>query len=467
MIPLASVVENSLTIIIYLTLCLVDNSVNPPLSPSLTPKKTSEKVIVIGAGFAGLSAAKTLQNQGYEVQILEARNRIGGRVWSEPFENHTIELGASWIHGIENNPLYLLAKELGVTVFTSHFEHSILYRSDGSQHPLSNDEINSIKERIETFCQFLCNRLSSVSLLSVLNLARLAGIISPVSDIGDYLIHTLAEDPNGADAADLSIDNYKDGEPMEGDEVLVTGGYKTLIDHLAKGLKIDLNCEVATIDYSGAAVIRITTREKHVYQADRVIVALPLGVLQSMGVRFIPQLPEVKRDALKKLNAGSVNKVWLRFPEIFWDDKELIEYASPVKGYFTEWFNLAPANHQPELVAFLPGKYGAELEQLSDKDVLRNAMNVLNMIYHDRTVPEPVAYRITRWHKDRYARGSYSSLGVDGKFRHREILAEPLEGSRVFFAGEHLSRFPGTTHGAYLSGERAAKELISQKMFSL
>jgi monoamine oxidase len=190
-------------------------------------------------------------------------------------------------------------------------------------------------------------------------------------------------------------------------------------------------------------------------------VTLPQGVLKAGYVTFSPALPEEKLRAIERMRMGILNKVYLRFPRIFWpEEPDMLGYVSERKGEWTEWLNIAHYTGQPVLLAFNAADYGRAIEDLTDDEIVAAAMATLRTMFGD-DIPEPEAALITRWGADPYAHGSYSFMALGANPDHYDDLAAPV-GGRVFFAGEATSAdFAATVHGAYLSGLRAAEEILA------
>ncbi|MBI3162866.1 MAG: FAD-dependent oxidoreductase, partial [Chloroflexi bacterium] len=153
------------------------------------------------------------------------------------------------------------------------------------------------------------------------------------------------------------------------------------------------------------------------------------------------------------------NKVYLKFPQIFWDEKfEQIAYMGERVGEWCDWLNFAPYIGEPVLMAFHGGAKGYAIEELSDDEIIAGAMKTLRVMYGD-SIPEPEGYVITRWGNDPFAFGSYSHVPPFASGEDYDALFEPVD-DVLFFAGEAASReYPATVHGAYLSGVAAADEI--------
>lgn len=437
----------------------------PPAPASRSSGRTDGSdpdVIVIGAGIAGLAAARHLTDRGRNVLILESRDRIGGRIWtSTTWAGAPLDLGASWIHGIDGNPIYRLAQQSGVQTVVTDGDSITYYLPDGR-------ETNGQQSR----------RLESWG-------TRAAGAVTRYQDEEDTDTSIRAavqaavatDPPSGLDAAFLSyqlneyeqeyagsVDDisalYFDSDaPVEGDDVLFPCGYRQLTDRLATGLRTLLGHTVTRVDWSRDTVT--VTTDQGPFTAARVIVTLPLGVLQSGSVTFVPGLPQATAEAISALGFGVLNKCYLRFPHPFWADTDWIGYVPPSDrpGQWSQWINVARPTGQPILLGFNAADFGREIETWSDTAVVDSAMATLRTIYGP-AIPNPVATQITRWASDPHALGSYSYAKVGSVPTMRDDLAATVDG-RVHFAGEATDpQSFGTVHGAYRSGLRAAEEIL-------
>jgi predicted NAD/FAD-dependent oxidoreductase len=274
-----------------------------------------------------------------------------------------------------------------------------------------------------------------------------------------HFIHALIEQEYAADLADLSLWHWDEVEEFYGANVLFPGGYDQVAVRLAEGLDVR----------TGHAVRRIASRRKRVrvrtsrgpFEADRIVVTLPLGVLQAGAVRFDPPLPRRKQEAIAHLRMGVLNKLCLRFGRPFWPpDHDWLEYMGGPGGAWAEFFNLHRYAGAPVLVAFNAGSQALRLEALPDADVVAEATAALRRMF-GASAPDPDGWRLTRWASDPFARGSYCHIPPGASGEDIDALAEPVD-ERVFFAGEatHRAHY-GTVQGAYLSGVRAA-DLIAE-----
>ena len=424
----------------------------------------SVEVIVIGAGVAGLAAARRLHDAGVPVMVLEGRDRIGGRVWTNRIWADTpLDMGASWIHGLRHNPIAKLAAELGIKTVVTDYDNLALYNTDGRK--LSGAEQHKldkwVEEVLEAAAAFGEQLDQDIALQDGVNqVLGEAPLTSEDRRQINYALNTLIEHEYANDISQMSLWYWDEDDEFGGDDVVFPGGYDWLVQALAAGLDIRLNQVVTRVEYDGDRV-RVVTHEGE-FAAARAIVTLPLGVLQSGAVQFEPPLPQAKQAALQKFGSGVLNKLYLRFPEVFWDkEADLLGYIAANKGEWAEYLNIYKVTGQPVLLCFNAGTYGLAIEKWADEAVVAAAMNVLRTIY-GHSIPDPTGWLITRWGSDPFAQGSYSSPGIGSSNADRDTLAEPIA-DRLFFAGEATIRdYSATVHGAYLSGQRAAEQILTR-----
>lgn len=418
------------------------------------------QVIVIGSGLAGLAAAKQLQTQGLDVLVLEARDRIGGRLWtSQKWPGTPLDLGASWIHGVDDNPMTELADEVGAERISTSYDRNIIYDFTGRELSDSREaDYRRLRSRVQKALHAAQDADQDKSIRDVItDVARQLQADNATQQLLDFIVNSEIEQEYGGSATRLSAHWYDHIESFDGEDALFVDGYRVIIDFLSKGLAIKTNEVVKQIDWSKSPVKVITSNQE--FTAEKVLVTLPLGVLKAGHVEFKPELPESKTKAIDGLEMGILNKCFLKFAEIFWpDDVDWLEYIPKSPGEWTEWVSFARTTGKPVLLGFHAGDRGRAIEALSDRDTVASAMRTLRTIFGPH-IPEPIDFQITRWASDPFALGAYSYNPVGIHPRARDELAKPLR-DRLFFAGEatdpdHFA----TAHGAYLSGLRAAEEI--------
>ena len=442
--------------------CGSSSNVSTNTTPDITTpsQPLAKTVIVVGAGISGIKAAHQLDAAGFDVQVLEGRDRIGGRTWTDNSLGAPIDLGASWIHGINGNPLYELAQQQNLPLHTWDYDNSVLYNQQGEIDSNLENRLQSVESDMENWAFTALMANSNATVLDALNIGRNNGDLDDFSEAEIAYIETgYIEHEIAADVSDIAIQPLNSIDGFNGSEVVFPQGYDALTKNLAQQLNVQLNTWVSEIDYSGEQ-IKVSTSKGN-FSADYVIVTVPLGVLKKQKINFTPALPEDKLNAINSLDMGVLNKVYLKFDSIFWDNSITnMAKISEQKGQFVDWLNLEPATGMPILMAFNGAEFAKQTEQMSEQQVVDQAMNTLRSMY-GQDIPLPAKYVVTRWHNDTFSYGSYSYVPKGATANMREDLAEPVQ-NRVFFAGEAThSDYPSTVHGAYLSGEREAERIIA------
>ena len=426
-------------------------------------KKT--KILIIGAGLSGLTAARKLSDCGlFEVVVLEGRDRIGGRIWTDRSSFPCpVDLGASWIHGNKKNPLFALASA----------EHIKLLETENGVKPatfFSNgkvvDEVD--RKRIESAYRKVHNAAAekqdslkgkdiplSLAFEQVLQNIQL----DPTEEAGvRHLIAAEIENEYSTDGDNLSFQEWDADASFHGEDLLVPDGYDQLLKPLARGIEIKLKHVVTSIVYNKSGVtVRCDNGSEH--KADFTVITLPLGVLKSGKIKFSPDLPARKKEAIDSLGMGVFDKTYLSFPSRFWpEDLAWIEYIGKNPQQWPMFLNLWKVESKPVLVAFNVGRFARELESKTDDEIANLAMLVLRKMYGS-SIPDPIATKTTRWGADPFALGSYSYVPVGKSAKLFDLLQEPVA-SRLFFAGEATnSSNYSAADAAYLSGIKVADEL--------
>lgn len=415
-------------------------------------KPQAGRVVIVGAGIAGLAAAAELQAAGWnDVVLLEARDRIGGRIWTSRIGGHPIDLGASWIHGVDGNPIAKIAAENNIQTLPTEYDNKSVYFQNLSQpHP-------SMEHIVEGFWQYAQQR-PSVTLRKLFETyVKKSGLTEEEQHYLTYVLNTVIEHEFGADIDDLSLKSITGGKTWTGRDVLFSCGYEQIVEVLATGLDIRTGHAVSEIDYRGLDVV-VTTAKGATIEAAFVVVTVPLGVLKKSSITFIPELPLTNQRALDGLSMGVLNKTCLLFDEVFWPPNvEVIGYVSSRHGQWAETINLYRDTRRPILMMFNAGSYGVQIEEMTDEEVVREALAALKSMFG--SVPAPKEVLITRWLSDPWSHGSYSYVPVGSSFRLHAELSKPIE-NKVFFAGEATHHeYPATVHGAFLSGVCAGRSI--------
>ncbi|KNE69129.1 hypothetical protein AMAG_13986 [Allomyces macrogynus ATCC 38327] len=572
----------------------------PVTAQSSTASARQRTFVVIGAGMAGLACARQLQHVFSassaplpKVIVLEARNRVGGRMYTHPLYTKTrsesrgtahstgVDLGAKIVTGWEGgNPIKTIVKHqlnlmahdvtratrlydangvpvpderdvLCEAVFNEILEETVRMRasaedSTGSMNDVERGEAGDEDDDAdaETEDEFVPTTHLSKTMLtqssyqrrSTRRAARAAGgqgrgtaASSPPRSLGEALERALAQHPRYQNLTDadlrlihwhianlefanattidqLSLEHWDQDDEHEffGPHSMVVGGYGQVPYALAYGapssssssssslcggdeslvkdkLGIRLNAPVAAVEWkrtprdnlrNGSAIgpnVIVRCRDGTEIDADAAIIAVPLGVLKAQAIKFQPELPKEKTEAIARLGFGVLNKVVLVFQEPFWDlaadsfgflnpmDPATQSYV-PTRGQSYLFWNMTPVVKLPVLVGMIAGDAAVRLEAEPDQVIVQDAIKILERV-HGAPIPAPLETIVTRWSYDEFSRGSYSYVARTASGDDYDRLAAPV-GNTLFFGGEHTCReYPATVHGAYLSGVHAAAQL--------
>jgi monoamine oxidase len=443
---------------------------------------TKLDVIIIGAGAAGLAAAQALSDGGCSVLILEARDRIGGRILThhDPAFGTPLELGAEFVHG-RPQATWKMIRQAGLVAVDLPADHRRRHRGRLSRMPHINAKLNEVMGGLTrlgahdmSFAQYLRTHRNTPALAEARRFAT------------DFVEGFDAADPERISAKSLGQEQAGIGDLDEETQFRLVDGYGSLIDYLRKSLTakrvtIRLRAPVSEIRWSkGKVEIEADkSRDAGVLRAPRAMITLPLGVFQippemAGSVRFSPDIP-AKRDAAARLASGPVVKAILRFSESFWDDpavggaaqtnEEMRDAAflhSP-EAAFPTWWTMRPLR-LPILTAWAGGPKALALVGLSNRELRKAAIDSLATLVKRRPrllLSLLKQFQAYDWASDPFARGAYSYVTVGGASA-RSRLAQPIQNT-LFFAGEatDTSGQASTVAGAISSGQRAARQLLA------
>ena len=410
------------------------------------------KVIVIGAGIAGLRAARLLQDSGVAVQVLEARDRIGGRLWTNrDFADFPVEFGAEFVHGdtISTQPI---VKRLGLrTIPWRKTDDSMVRLDDGrfltmEQARASDPSFDAVRawnlpdvkphSQGETFTSFL---------------SRIGYDSTKIQYVRRMFANAVGDDPDNIDAEHA----LHDLNSYAGNDYRLLDGYDKLVEDQAAGIVIHKNKIVKSVSWQSG--IKIVCSDGSRYEAERAIVTIPLGVLQSQSVVFDPPLPDRKIKAISGLKMGAVSKIVFRFEEsvmpaeigAIFSSRNPPMWWSPSMGRgptkFCVWS------------AFFSGRWADELYAMGEKEAIAHALENFR-IEVGRPNLTPSASYFVRWRDDPFSLGGYS-LSLPGGFGGRAVLGEAT--GLLHWAGEATAP-SSTVHGAYDSGTRTAQEILRE-----
>lgn len=412
-------------------------------APALRAIAQEGPVVVVGAGAAGLAAAETLRKAEIQFVLIEARDRIGGRAYTDralgidcPFD-----AGAEYIHWAERNPWAPIARATGARIAREEGWARTL-TIDG--RPATEAEQASRRSGFSGLDALLAPKGADVSLAEA---ARAGGRTAELAAAGLSRL-SLGEDPERVSAVDY--DRLWSGTDLWVD------GYGDLVARSFSDMPVRLNCAARSIDWSGPGV-RVGTAHSTIAAA-AAIVTVPVGVLKAGAIRFMPGLPAATETALGGLGMGAYTKIGLRLDPARVDAAALGDAVSVATGGPTIYFEMAPFG-RPLAVANLGGDLARDLCRQGEADAVAYATERLAAILGDKARGAVVAGRLAGWWTDPFSRGSYSVAGP-GHADARAALRGPV-GDRVFFAGEALGDGGAmTVGGATLDGARAARAVL-------
>ena len=417
--------------------------------------KHSFDVIIIGAGAAGLAAARELSGAGKTVALLEARQRIGGRIWT----THTpdlplpIELGAEFIHG-EAQETFAVVQAAALLAYQLPDDHWWSARGKWSRIDDFWAKLNRILARIPagahdiSFADFLARQRNLAPRVRKLALAFVEGYHASHAD--------------RISAASLRA---SDGE-QEPKQFRIANGYDALLEWLRTGIDpqrsdVRLGSEVTEVRWKRGEV-EVRTRRGDVFRARAAVVTIPIGVWKAPGgITFDPPLRE-KQRAIEKLEVGHVVKIVFRFRERFWEEDETPRnFVHSTDRFVPTWWTAAPVR-APLLTGWAGGHAADALLAEGPAAITDRALDSLASTFgrKRREIDALLdSAHMHDWQADPFSRGAYSYTAVGGQRAH-SALAKPVAGT-LFFAGEATSSDEtGTVSGAIVTGKRAAKELL-------
>ncbi|KAK2978618.1 hypothetical protein RJ640_020928 [Escallonia rubra] len=477
------------------------------------------RIIVVGAGPAGLTAARHLQRQGFHVTVLEARSRIGGRVFTDRSSlSVPVDLGASIITGVEADvaterradPSSLVCAQLGLELTVLNSDCPLYDSVTGQKVPADLDEAleaeyNSLLDDMVLLVSQKGEQAMRMSLEDGLEYAlkrrRMARsgrnhvktelhksedlVNTKVAEVNNSKVEILSplerrvmdwhfanlEYGCAALLKEVSLPHWNQDDVyggFGGAHCMIKGGYSSVVESLGQGLCIELNHIVTDISYPTKDCprnkVKVSTSNGKEFSGDAVLVTVPLGCLKADTIKFCPPLPQWKFLSIQRLGFGVLNKVVLEFPDVFWDDS--VDYFGATaeetnqRGLCFMFWNVRKTVGAPVLIALVVGKAAIDGESMDSSFHVNHALSVLRKLFGEAAVPDPVASLVTNWGRDPYSYGAYSYVATGASGEDYDILARPVENC-LFFAGEATCKeHPDTVGGAMLSGLREAVRIV-------
>ena len=413
-------------------------------------------VIVIGAGMAGVTAARELTRAGFSVTVLEARDRIGGRVHSiRDFSEQPIEAGAEFIHG-SNATTRPIAEAAGLNLVKCPLMRHTLYNIGRSTHWLPLVGINPRVWPTATILHKLAQ--SEATDLSARQFIEQQGYKGDAKILAEMTLS--AHLPGTVD--DIGVGGLREDGVLNIDTAMnrrVDAGYDSLPMHIAHGLDITMNFVIDEIKWGSNGVTVISNDGREV-SAKTAVSTLPVGVLKSGAIKFTPGLPKSKEIALEKIVMGPVLKVLLEFKERFWPKwtANILSATGTVTMYWPTAYHRS--KDLPILTAYSTGPRAAKLGSVSEEEATDIVLADLQRLFPKANTKQMfVKSRRIDWAADPFACGGYTYLKPGGTGA-RALLAAADTGP-LFWAGSATMWSPvaATVEAAHNSGIRVAKEV--------
>jgi polyamine oxidase len=434
------------------------------------PDAVARRIVVVGAGMAGLVCARLLHDSGFRVVVLEASGRIGGRIRTDRSLGAPIDLGACWIHNVDQNPLAAWAHACGLDVVLPRDEDQARSFDDLMPSLRGAGRMGRTALSLNLRRHLFVNRMRAfvgdrrpVSLEEV-SAAILRSRLLPYPDrVAATLMVETSEGVQGAPAHRLDARDWFPAD-MFCTNAMVAGGLQTLLEDAAADLDIRLDTPVLQVIHRAHHIDVVTASGNFV--ADTAVVTASPALIKQDDFALVPQMPPEQRGALCRVGFGDgavLNKLFLRFGEVFWpsdhDRFTIAPHIGSQRGLFVGWYPLDRLTGAPILMTFTSGDTAAELEAASDDHIVGLAMKKLRERFGSN-VPQPIAIKRTRWLSEPWIRGSYSFPAIGSSTGDRLLWPQSIK-SRIHFAGEATEVHDyGTMQAALRSGERAAEKIF-------
>jgi monoamine oxidase len=428
------------------------------------------QVVVCGAGASGLATARELVDKGVAVKILEARDRIGGRVFTKyDIEEYPIELGAEFIHG-ENTVIVKLAHDYQATLVEIPRMSNLLWTDDCMStcvKPVNQQTVEtqkSIRLVKDTYRSIETESIFEKNDFSILEYFHSKSVKSKeCKTILDILIcQTWCSTPERLSVFDLQREFLVDNSGSK--EYKIKDGYGAILDKLAVGMDISLNSVVKCVDWSNEK-LKILFCNKHgvveEIHCEKVVISIPVNFI--LDIDFFPPLPKKKLDAITSFDMNNGIKVSLGFSEHLWDNT--VSYLCH-NGMFPRWWvqSYGIDDDQPTICSYITGEKADLIDQYKESEVIELALQELSFLLNIKY--QVLCAKLTHkfvfsWGKEVFTKGAYATQKI-GKASARKDLYEAIE-EKIYFCGEATAFWtnPQTVHGAIESGHHVASDILA------
>lgn len=432
-----------------------------------------ERVIVIGAGISGLTAARALHLAGVDVVVLEGRDRLGGRTHTVELGGAAVDLGGSWIHDGAGSPMLPYVEALGIDRLPAAPSGIVLTAAVLDRESDDGPDAGARAALSGALAGFIMSRDAVTELDPSSRLAEAIDAVLP--DIDPAIRHHLAlmlamydgADPDGVALG--SFATYFFSGAVEDQDVLPAGGYRHVVDALADGLDLHSSTPVERIEQRDGEVVVHTSAGP--FSGTHAIVTMPLGVLKASTVAFDPPLDHDRRAAIDRMGFGAFEKVALVYEEPWWQTDGAPSHLTVVDRKRRAWpvvLDLSTWYGVPVVVGLAVGGHARALATMTEDERVADLHQAISTAGPDPSAP--IAWATTNWTTDPFLLGCYTNIAPDSDVEQQAVdvatLATPH--GRVLFAGEHTSTVgTSTVDSAWRTGLREAARLLRQRQLQL
>lgn len=421
------------------------------------PKKP--KVLIIGAGFSGLAAAYALYKKNIDFVILEARSRMGGRVFShniDPRENLVIELGAEWV-GASHLRMIELCEEMGLSLENNQFDSHLIYKG----RYFKKDAWDYSAEWKKKFAELLqaYPQMSQKDKIALDKIDWWRYLVNNGCEGRDLELRELLDSTDFGEtirsvSAFAALAEYAESSPKNEMDLKIKGGNSLFAEKLAARFgkdKIKLNCRVERIEQGKKNKVYCKTGE--IFEADKIICTVPTFALKK--IKWDPELPSDLKSAIDQLQYARINKNPILFHKRFWND-ESFDMVTDTPAHYYYHATKNQKSKKGVLISYTIGDKAAVIANQSDDWKANLHQQTLSEHFGEvkSLIDKQTNYY---WGQDEYSQGAYAIFNKSQWFGLQPIFKKPF--MNTHFAGEHLADWQGFMEGAINTGEEAAEQI--------
>jgi monoamine oxidase len=419
------------------------------------------RVVILGAGFAGLAAGYRLGQRNFDVTVLEARNRIGGRVFSYEIDKNeklVIELGAEWV-GASHTRIHEMCREFGLELENNQFDTHLIY--SGHYYPKGNWDYSAewrktFQTILNEYSQFTEEDKKKLDKMDWWRFLMNRGITDRDVDVRELFDSTDFGESIRHVSAYAALAEYAESSEKNEMDYKIKGGNGRLAEKLAEKIgseRIKTKTKAVEVDQSGNEII-VKCSDSSVYKCDYVICAVPTFSLNK--IKWNPSFPEEKIEALNALQYARINKHVVLFDERFWGD-ESFDMVTDLYGHYFYHATKNQKSNKGALISYTIGDKADVIHRQNQEFKKGVIVQSLKPAFGD--ISDKIQKQMTYyWGTDEYSKGAYALYGIGQWYTVMPTLKSRFK--NVYFAGEHLADWQGFMEGAINTGEEAADEII-------